>query len=110
MVTDEKARQIAKEILHEGARGPLVVKYVRELLDDRDERVTREAQLRVGLRDVYKQLRAVLDKIGEQGKRLAEPPPATPAPTGGRPDTARDGERRARHALTAEGLEPGGER
>ncbi len=59
-----------REILVEGARGPLLVSYFTELLRDRQQRVEREARLREGLRAVYRRLHEATALLCEQGKSL----------------------------------------
>jgi hypothetical protein len=70
MVTDTQAEQMRKEVLVAGARGPYLLRCFRELLDDRQERVEREAKLKEGLRAVYQRLREATGLVAEQGKNL----------------------------------------
>ncbi len=59
-----------REILVEGARGPLLVRYFTDLLRDREQRVEREARLREGLRAVYRRLHEATALLCEQGRSL----------------------------------------
>jgi hypothetical protein len=72
MVTESQARQMEKDVLQDGQRGPLLVKYFTDLLRDREERVAREAVLRAGLRELYKELRRAIDLVCREGGRLRD--------------------------------------
>jgi hypothetical protein len=43
MLTDEQADEIRREV-ESGTRGPILVRWVEQLLDDRTERVRRERE------------------------------------------------------------------
>jgi hypothetical protein len=70
MVTDAQAEQMRRDVLVQGARGPVLVRYLTDLLHDRQERVEREARLREGLRAVYRRLRQTTALLCEQGRSL----------------------------------------
>ena len=55
MLTDEQADEIRRE-LDAGARGPVLLKWVRELFDDRDERLGRSRPTRTPVRQAASEL------------------------------------------------------
>ena len=66
MLTDEEADEIRRE-LEAGVRGPVLLKWVRLLLDDRDERLGRSRPTQMPVLDVA-------SGLGRSRKRRKRPP------------------------------------